>query len=81
MMTRQFHASGVDLTEREAMQSMPGPGSDSPLIAGADIRSHVLYGWDPTPPVRYATLFPMTFRPNPLPASYQLNFSMGLGSG
>jgi hypothetical protein len=38
--------------------------------------------WDPSDaPVRYATLHPFIFWPNQLPTSYQLNYTMGLGSG
>ena len=70
MMTRTF------------AKSTPDPSIDSFLIKPEDTRMQVLHRWDPSDaPVRYADLFPFTFRPNPLPPSYQLNYSMGLGSG
>ena len=71
MMTRTFASSTA------------GPvASTASSVKPEDVISQVLLPLGPADhPVRYADLFPFTFRPNPLPPSYQLNYSMGLGSG
>ena len=67
---------------RTFAKSTPDPSIDSFLIKPEDTRMQVLHRWDPSDaPVRYVTLFPFIFNPNQLPTSYQLNYTMGLGSG
>lgn len=67
---------------RTFVQSQPDTEAlDTFLVKPGDTVSQVRYRWDPVPPIRYVTLFPWVFNPNQLPTSYQLNYSMGLGSG
>ena len=67
---------------RTFVQSKPDPSdNDTFYIHASDVKARTQHGWDPVPSVRYATLFPIKFWPNQLPTSYQLNYSMGLGSG
>ena len=67
---------------RTFAQSTPDPSINSFLIKPEDTVAQTAHRWDPSDaPVRYATLHPFIFWPNQLPTSYQLNYTMGLGSG
>jgi len=67
---------------RTFASSTPDPSINSFLIKPEDTIMQVRHRWDPSDaPVRYATLFPFTFRPNMLPPSFKVQFTNGLGSG
>ena len=67
---------------RTFARTAPDPGITADTIKPEDTRMQILHGYDLGDyPVRYATLFPMTFRPNKLPSSYKVMYTMGLGSG
>jgi hypothetical protein len=67
---------------RAVVISQPDSAIHSFLVKPEDTIRQIQDGWDPSDsPVRYATLFPIVFKPNALPASYQLSHTMGLGSG
>jgi hypothetical protein len=68
---------------RTFVQSQPDPSDDDTFyIHSSDVKARVQHGWDPgSVPVRYTLLFPVGFKPNMLPTAYQLNYTMGLGSG
>jgi hypothetical protein len=67
---------------RTFASTAPDPSIDNFLIKPEDTKEQIKHGYAPGDyPVRYATLYPFVFAPNTLPPSYQLNYSMGLGSG
>ena len=67
---------------RTFASSTPDPAITADTIKPEDTVAQIAHRWDPSDaPVRYATLFPMTFNPNRLPPSYKVQYTNGLGSG